>query len=55
MNTEKVAHELALFYLQVELTQGEITAPANDDFSDFVSEYLHIRNGIEKQLKCRGY
>lgn len=55
MDTEKVAHDLALFYLQVELTQGEITAPANDDFSDLVSEYLHIRTGIEKQLRCRGH
>ena len=54
MEIEKVAHELTLFYLQVELNQGELTAPVDDDFSDFVSEYLHVRNGIEKQLRRRG-
>ena len=55
MDIDRLAHDLALFYLQVELNEGQITAPREEDFSDFVNEYIYVRDSIEKQLKRHGY
>ncbi len=38
-DNEKRAHDLALFYMQIELKENRFTTRVNDDHKDFFNDY----------------
>lgn len=53
-DNEKRTHDLALFYMQVELKEGQIVTQIREDYTDLISNYYHHYNKILKQLES-GY
>ena len=50
LNQEKVAHELALLYMQAEIKDGQISTVTEDDMQDFVDEYKYYRDKFKELL-----
>lgn len=55
MDLDKRAHDLAMLYMQIELSEGQLTTRLDDDFEDFVNEYNHLYTNIKKQLNSRSF
>lgn len=51
MDKEKVAHDLAVLYMQMEIKHEEIVPTVADDFPSFVNEYQHCYSEILHRLK----
>ncbi len=50
-DNEKRAHDLALFYMQVELSEGKIETQTHEDYVDLISDYNHHYQKILANLE----
>lgn len=50
-DNEKRAHDLALFYMHIELKEGKIETQNHEDYTDFISDYNYHYQKILAKLK----
>lgn len=43
IDNEKCAHDLAILYMQLEIKEGQITVPYEEDMRGFFNEYDRLR------------
>lgn len=53
LDNEKRAHDLAILYMQLEIKEGRITVPLEEDLTWFASEYDHLRAKFTALLEER--
>lgn len=51
VENEKLAHDLALFYMQIELKEGKIETQNHEDYVDLISNYNHHYRKILAELE----
>lgn len=51
MSQEKQAHDLAILYMQLEIKEGQITIPYEEDYKSFFNEYQHLFQKFMEQLE----
>lgn len=53
IDIEKRAHDLAILYMQLEIKEGQITIPFEEDLPLFVNEYNRLRAKFTALLEER--
>lgn len=48
---EKRAHDLAILYMQLEIKEGKISIPIQEDCESFTNEYKHLYNQFIRHLE----
>lgn len=48
---EKRAHDLAILYMQLEIKEGQIVVPIEEDYKGFFNEYQHLLQKFTEQLE----